>query len=149
MVTRLLVPIICLAVLASARCQKAPVQVGIEFRLAEAEPASGLTEMTFALTGETFYVHDEAVLSNKHVESAAVSSWQGRDVVEILLTDAGSERLARFTRANVGRRIAMLVDDVLISAPVIRAPITGGRAIIDGRFSNEEAQRVAQGMMRR
>jgi preprotein translocase subunit SecD len=105
--------------------------------------------MTFALTGETFYVHDEAVLSNKHVESAAVSSWQGRDVVEILLTDAGSERLARFTRANVGRRIAMLVDDVLISAPVIRAPITGGRAIIDGRFSNEEAQRVAQGMMRR
>ena len=148
MVMRLLVIMVCFAVLGYAGCQKDSAKVEIEFRLAESEPASGLTEATYGPTGESVFVHAEAVLTNEHVESAVVSTRQGRSVVEITLTDGGSERLARFTREHVGKYMAMLLDGKLLSAPIIRAPITGNRAVIDGGFSEEEAQRVAQGITR-
>ncbi len=57
--------------------------------------------------------------------------------------NAGGRRFARFTRDNIGRRFAIVLDERVISAPVIQGAITGGSGRITGNFSPEEAKRVS------
>jgi len=55
----------------------------------------------------------------------------------------GTRRFAHITAENVGRPFAIVLDDKVISAPVIREPITGGSGQISGNFTLEEASSVA------
>ncbi|RXT50855.1 SecDF P1 head subdomain-containing protein [Bradyrhizobium betae] len=55
----------------------------------------------------------------------------------------GTRRFAHITEENVGKPFAIVLDDKVISAPVIREPITGGSGQISGNFSLEEASSVA------
>lgn len=55
----------------------------------------------------------------------------------------GARRLAHVTEENVGKPFAIVLDDKVISAPVIREPITGGSVQISGNFTLEEANSVA------
>ena len=52
----------------------------------------------------------------------------------------GAKDFGRVTSANVHKRLAIILDGTVYSAPVIRTPITGGRAEITGNFSLEEAK---------
>lgn len=76
------------------------------------------------------------------------TAWQGRPGVEVLFTEEGSRKFAEITGANVNKRMAILVDGKLVTAPLIRAKISGGRAIINGIFTHEEAERIARGIIR-
>ena len=49
----------------------------------------------------------------------------------------------RFTAENIGRPFAIVLDDVVMSAPVIREPILGGSGQVSGNFTVEEARRMA------
>lgn len=64
-------------------------------------------------------------------------------VVELTLTDAGKEKFAEATKANVGKQIAIIYDNGVLSAPVVNEAITGGKAQISGQKSVEEAQELA------
>lgn len=55
----------------------------------------------------------------------------------------GARRFARITADNVGRPLAIVVDDQVISESVIREPITGGSGQISGNFTLEEANTMA------
>jgi len=55
----------------------------------------------------------------------------------------GGQRFGQVTSANVGRPFAIVLDGKVISAPVIRSPITGGTGQITGNFSLEEASSLA------
>ena len=55
----------------------------------------------------------------------------------------GTRRFAHITAENVGRPFAIVLDGKVISAPVIREPITGGSGQISGNFTLEEANSVA------
>ena len=55
----------------------------------------------------------------------------------------GAKRFGDATKANVGRPFAIVLDNRVISAPVIREPILGGSGIISGRFSVQEANDLA------
>lgn len=55
----------------------------------------------------------------------------------------GTRRFAHVTAENVGKPFAIVLDDRVISAPVIREPITGGSGQISGNFTLEEASSVA------
>jgi SecD/SecF fusion protein len=63
--------------------------------------------------------------------------------VSLDLTSGGGRVFAHLTEANVGRRLAIVLDDVVRSAPVIRDRILGGSAQITGSFSHEEAADLA------
>jgi len=52
----------------------------------------------------------------------------------------GAKVLEKITRENVGSRLAIIIDHTIYSAPVIRERIAGGKAIITGAFSMEEAE---------
>lgn len=55
----------------------------------------------------------------------------------------GTRRFAHITAENVGKPFGIVLDDAVISAPVIREPITGGSGQIAGNFTLEEANSVA------
>jgi preprotein translocase subunit SecD len=115
----------------------------IEFRLAEDEPAEGLTEMMVAGTdGQKFYIHEEIALSSKDIAEATVEKFAMGARISVVMTELGAEKLARLTRNNIGKRVAMLVRGKLTSAPVIRAEIREGRAIITGDFTYDEAAAI-------
>jgi preprotein translocase subunit SecD len=57
--------------------------------------------------------------------------------------DTGTRRLARATRENVSRPLAIVLDDVVLSAPLILEPILGGEMQIAGGFTRESANQLA------
>jgi preprotein translocase subunit SecD len=67
----------------------------------------------------------------------------GRWVVNFTLDSVGTRRFADVSTANTGKRFAIVLDDKVISAPVIREPITGGRGQISGNFTAKSAQDLA------
>jgi preprotein translocase subunit SecD len=121
-----------------------PETITLEFRIAEDESAPGLTEMVFSPTGESFYLHNEVLVNESHVDSAFVVMHSGRPAVELLLTAEGTSKFEELTTNNVGKKCGMILDGELVSAPIIRAPITVGRAIIAGDFTEAEVQRIAR-----
>jgi preprotein translocase subunit SecD len=74
---------------------------------------------------------------------AATDQQTGQWVVNFSFNSVGARRFADITRANVGRPFAIVLDGKVISAPVIREPITGGRGQISGNFSAQGASDLA------
>jgi preprotein translocase subunit SecD len=68
---------------------------------------------------------------------------QNQPVVSFRLDSKGSRRFGSITTNNVGKRFAIVLDDKVISAPVINEPITGGQAIISGNFTQQTANELA------
>ncbi len=123
--------------------------VTLEFRPGSESPGPGLTEMTLAGSERSVYVSEQVVLSNAEVKSARVVSGQGGPQVDIVFTETGAERFARATEQSIMKPLAILVDGKLLSAPIVRETITGGRAVIAGRFTEQEAKRIADGIVGR
>ena len=74
---------------------------------------------------------------------AAMNQQNNQAVVNLEFSDEGAKKFADATLANVGRQIAILLDGEILTDPVVREPILGGRAEISGQRSLEEAQRIA------
>lgn len=89
-------------------------------------------------------VRRRVIVSSRMIEEAQQSfDRAGAPVVIITLNDEGARRLERVTRENVRNPIAFILDDVVLSAPMINEPVTGGSAQIGGAFSVESAKRLA------
>ena len=63
--------------------------------------------------------------------------------VSLTLTDEGKTKFADATEENVGKQIAIVYDNQILSAPKVNEAITGGQAQITGMSSVEEAQNLA------
>ncbi|MCL2714641.1 MAG: hypothetical protein FWD68_08705 [Alphaproteobacteria bacterium] len=64
-------------------------------------------------------------------------------IVNFRFSSLGGQRFARATTENVGVPFAMVLDHKVVSAPVIREPITGGQGQISGNFTVQEAADLA------
>ncbi|MDD5236834.1 MAG: protein translocase subunit SecD, partial [Candidatus Omnitrophica bacterium] len=64
-------------------------------------------------------------------------------VVTLDFNSDGAKKFAEITAANVGRRLAIVLDGKVQSAPKIREAIPSGEAVITGRFTPEKAQDLA------
>ncbi len=60
--------------------------------------------------------------------------------VSLELNDEGAKIFAELTKRNLGKRVAIYVDGVAISAPTVQSEIPNGRAVISGRFTLKEAK---------
>ncbi|HEY4043649.1 MAG TPA: protein translocase subunit SecD [Rhodopila sp.] len=74
---------------------------------------------------------------------AGTSPETGDWVVNFTFNSVGARRFADVSRANVNHRFAIVLDDKVISAPVIREAITGGRGQISGSFNAASANDLA------
>ncbi len=96
-----------------------------------------LVNATPALTGETIIDASHSLGSSDDPNSI------GRFETSITFNGEGTRAFAAVTGANEGKRLAIILDDKVRSAPNIREKIRGGRARITGLESNEEARVLA------
>jgi SecD/SecF fusion protein len=64
-------------------------------------------------------------------------------VINFRFNQTGARKFGNFTKDNVGRPFAIVLDDKVLSAPVIREPILGGSGQISGNFTVESTTRLA------
>lgn len=89
-------------------------------------------------------VEKDAMLTGEDVADARPAFDQmNRAYVTLTLNNRGGRIFERVTGENVGRRMAIVLDGKVYSAPVIRERIGGGRASISGNFTTAEAQDLA------
>lgn len=67
----------------------------------------------------------------------------GEPQVGIEFNADGGKKFSELTQANVGRRLAIVLDDKVLSAPRINEHIPSGKAVITGQFSPDEAKDLA------
>ena len=68
----------------------------------------------------------------------------GNITVDIEMTAEGADKWAMMTEDNVQRIIAITMDNVVYSAPMVISPITGGKTQISGRFTYDEAHELCE-----
>ena len=76
-------------------------------------------------------------------DARAVFDQFGRPQVSLTFTPEGAKKFEEVTRQNIGKRLAIVLDGRVYTAPVIRQAITGGQAVIEGLSSVEEASEIA------
>ena len=87
---------------------------------------------------------DKAKLEGDAVEESSQQyDERSRPSVKMQMTPSGSRAWAKLTTDNVGKPIAIVLDDVVYSAPNVNGPIEGGNSEISGSFTVEEAQDLA------
>ncbi|UCF72169.1 MAG: protein translocase subunit SecD [Deltaproteobacteria bacterium] len=109
-------------------------------------------EVLYQIKGESgsqkkipFLLKKRAVLTGEYLTDARVQigSQYNEPYVSLSFDSRGARLFERITGANIKKWLAIVLDDVVNSAPVIQDRITGGRAQITGRFTMEEARDLA------
>lgn len=90
-----------------------------------------------------FLLRPEAIVDPVDVETAALQMTPYGPAVGLTLTRVGAQKFARATQRLVGKRIAIVLDEKILSAPTVRESITGGQIQITGAFSETEADELA------
>ncbi|SIQ81351.1 protein translocase subunit secF /protein translocase subunit secD [Rhizobium sp. RU35A] len=92
-----------------------------------------------------YLVEKQALISGENLVDAQASFNQqtNEPVVTFRFDSRGAQRFAQATQQNVGRPFAIVLDDKVISAPVIREPIVGGSGQISGNFTVQSANDLA------
>jgi len=108
-------------------------------------PGSQLLEASDPGPGQpNFYVVRRKVeVSGENLVDAQPTFQDGQPVVSFRFDTVGAKRFGRTTAENVGQPFAIVLDNKVISAPVIREPIPGGTGIISGNFTVKSANDLA------
>jgi preprotein translocase subunit SecD len=119
--------------------------VRFEMRLAGEQPLPGLIVAQVS-ESNLIYLHPELVLSNDDIAQSWVSQeGQTQFAVAVQFLPSGAQRIRQATAAHIGRPVAILIDGRVVMAPVVRSPIRDS-AMITGRFTRAEAERIADGI---
>jgi preprotein translocase subunit SecD len=99
------------------------------------------------LAGEkvAYVVEGRTLMTGEYIVDARVrpATQMEGPYVELILNSRGARLFEEITAANVGRRLAIVLDNRVYSAPVIQERISGGRASITGNFNIKEARDLA------
>lgn len=88
-------------------------------------------------------IYSKVSLSGEVLTGAQAGFADGQPVVNFQMDARGARKFGEITQANVGKRFAVVLDDKVITAPVIRSSILGGTGQISGNFTTESANELA------
>jgi preprotein translocase subunit SecD len=102
-------------------------------------------EKTGAVRKIPFLLREKTMMTGEFIKDArvALDSQFHEPYVAMEFTDIGAKLFEQITAANVKKRLAIILDNNVYSAPVIQERIAGGRAQITGRFDTKEASDLA------
>ncbi len=127
----------------------------LEFQLIEQKPvtldaktASGKSVTINTKSTTTVPTYVPTGLTGRFLEHATVefNSQTNQPVVTLSFNTEGSNLFAKITRENVGKPLAIFLDGKVISAPMIREEIAGGKAVISGDFTAAEAKTLVRNL---
>ncbi len=93
--------------------------------------------------GQSYVIQKRVMVSGDTLTDAQPSFSNGEPVVSFKFDSVGGRRFGEATRENTGHLFAIVLDNKVISAPVIREPILGGSGQISGHFTTQSAQDLA------
>ena len=93
--------------------------------------------------GEQYVVIRKPVVGGENLTDARVSFQEGQPVVSFRFNTIGGRKFAEVTSNHIGERLAIVLDNEVISAPNIQTAITGGSGVITGNFTTKSANDLA------
>lgn len=93
--------------------------------------------------GETYVIGRKPVVSGENLVDAQPSFQEGEAVVSFKFNSLGGKKFGEVTKNNIGERLAIVLDNEVISAPTIQSAILGGSGIISGNFTIKSANDLA------
>ncbi len=117
----------------------------LTFRLVSKDDSFGSEKLILSENNEELTVSKRVVVSGDNLVDAQpqFDNQSNQPLVRFTLDRQGAQKFGKITTENVGRRLAIVLDNSVISAPNIREPITGGSGTISGGFSFQEATDLA------
>ena len=122
----------------------------LDFREVEVEPAAGTASDATSSAGqlnseESTYTFIPTNLTGRYVKSAQVNFDNlGKPIVDIAFTDEGAKIFEELTGRNVGKPLAIFLDNQLIEIPTVKEKISGGKAQISGSFTPDSARKLVE-----
>jgi len=118
----------------------------LTFRLvSETEDDFGSELLPFEDSDEKINISKRVIVSGDNLDNAQpqFDRTTNQAVVSFTFDRAGSKKFGRATTDNVGKRLAIVLDNKIISAPVVREAILGGNGQITGNFTFQSATDLA------
>ena len=117
----------------------------LTFRLVSSDDEFGSEKLILSDTNEELTVNKRVVISGENLIDAQpkFDSQTNQPLVIFTLDRLGSQKFGKITTENVGKRLAIILDKYVISAPQIREAITAGSGTISGGFTFQEATDLA------
>ncbi|WP_412554545.1 protein translocase subunit SecD [Shimia sp. MIT1388] len=116
-------------------------------RTSDAEAPAGVGNKVLPSIDEegVYYIVEAApvVTGEELVDAQPSFDQNNRPAVSFRFNPTGARKFGDYTAENIGSPFAIVLDDEVISAPVIQSHIPGGSGIITGRFSVEESTNLA------
>jgi preprotein translocase subunit SecD len=108
-------------------------------------PESEIVKGGQSENGQPYLLEKRVIVSGEELTDAQPGFDQrtSEPIVSFKFNTSGARAFARATQENVGRPFAIVLDEEVISAPVIREPILGGSGQISGNFTVESANNLA------
>ena len=112
----------------------------LNFRLVTDNNEFGSDEL-ISENGEKLNVSKRIIMSGENLIDAQpnINNQNNEPTVSFTLDRLGSQKFGRATSDNVGKRLAIVLDGEIVSAPNINEPITSGNGMISGNFTFQEA----------
>jgi len=109
------------------------------------EETFGSEKISFEDNSEEAMVSKRIILSGDNILDAKprMDNQNNETVVSFSLDRVGSKRFAKATTSGIGKRLAIILDGKIVSAPVIRSAIVGGSGQISGDFTFQSATDLA------
>ncbi len=92
---------------------------------------------------EKYAVYSQVALSGELLTNSHASFKDGQPIVDFKFNRLGAQKFGEITQKNINRRFAVVLDNKVITAPVIRGSILGGSGIIEGNFTTQSANELA------
>ena len=117
----------------------------LTFRLVSNDDTFGSEKLILTDTDEELTVNKRVVISGDNLIDAQprFDNESNQPIVFFSLDRLGAQKFGKITSENVGRRLAIVLDNTVISAPQIREAISGGSGTISGGFSFQESTDLA------
>ena len=117
----------------------------LTFRLVSDDDAFGTELVSFENTEEQLSISKRVIVSGDNLLNAKPShdNRTNQALVNFSFDRIGAKKFGRATTDNVGRSLAIILDNKIISAPVINEPILGGNGQITGNFTFQSATDLA------
>jgi preprotein translocase subunit SecD len=125
---------------------KAPAPFQVQLVADEpGENTEPLTNNAGGADAETLHVQKTPLLDHTAIHAVTVNknAVSGEPEIDVEFSDVGKELFAAVTKENLNKRLAIVLNGQVYSAPVIRSEITEGKAQITGHFTEEEARELA------
>jgi hypothetical protein len=115
----------------------------LELRPGDLNPGAGLSATAFPGFSQPVFLSETPAITNADIAYAQATTHSGVPAVAVTLDKPAADRFCGVTGTRVGKPMGVFVDGKLVNVALIPNPICDGNVILTGRFSADEAKRIA------